>query len=366
MDKLNQLTKDALHKISNMNATSSVLAVLVGLLAGFIILLVSNPSQALAGFSAIIGGGVSDFKNMGQVLYFATPIIMTGLSVSFAARTGLFNIGASGQFIVGAYAAILVGVKCTFLPGHLHWITAILAAALAGAVWGSLCGFLKAYRNVNEVISSIMLNYIGMFLVNWMITLTIHDTLKNQTQRVANSAIIPKMGFDAVFRVGNSPSSANAGILIAIFAAVIIYIVLEKTTFGFELKACGFNRDAGRYAGVNERRCIILSMAIAGALAGLGGALLYLAGSGNGIDVVDVLAMEGFNGIPVALLALNNPIGVIFSGLLVAYLSVGGFNMQLYRFAPQVIEIIIAIIIYFSAFALVLKGLLQRRGEEKK
>jgi simple sugar transport system permease protein len=231
---------------------------------------------------------------------------------------------------------------------------------LAGAVWGGICGLLKAYRNVNEVISSIMLNYIGMLMVNWLITLTVHDTLRNQTMRVPAAGNVPKMGFDMVFRTGHSPSSANGGIVIAILAAVILYIILEKTVFGFELKACGFNRDAVKYAGVNERRCIISSMAIAGSLAGLGGALMYLAGSGNGIDVVDVLHMEGFNGIPVALLALNNPIGVIFSSLLIAYLSVGGFTMQLYNFAPQIIEIIIAIIIYFSAFALILKGLLNR------
>lgn len=350
--------KNVLYKISAADATSSFLAVAVGLLVGFIILLVSNPAQAAGGFGAILTGGISDGKNMGQVLYFATPIIMTGLSVAFAGRTGLFNIGASGQFIAGAYAAILVGARCTFLPGGLHWIAAVLAAALAGALWGLIPGLLKAYRNVNEVIACIMMNYIGMYLVNYLIVRTVYDSLKNQTLRVAESANLPKMGLNMIFRDGNSVSSANAGIFIAILMAVLMYIILEKTVFGFELKACGLNRDAARYAGVNEKRSIVLSMSIAGALAGLGGALLYLAGSGKGIDVVDVLAAEGFNGIPVALLALNNPIGVIFAGLLIAYLTVGGFTMQLYNFAPQVIEIIIAIIIYFSAFALLLKTLL--------
>ena len=172
---------------------------------------------------------------------------------------------------------------------------------------------------------------------------------------VPGNANLPKMGLDQIFRDGNSTSSVNSGFFVAVVMAVLIFIVLEKTSFGFELKACGFNRDAARYAGINEHRSIVYSMAIAGALAGLGGALLYLAGAGNHIDVVDVLAAEGFNGIPVALLGLNNPIGIIFSGLLIGYLTIGGFNMQLYDFAPQVIEIIIAIIIYFSAFALLLK-----------
>ena len=341
---------------SVVNAFSSVSAVIVGLLVGLIILLVSNASQALWAFITILTSGFSSLREFGQVLYFATPIIMTGLSVGFCARTGLFNIGAAGQFIVGAYAAVLVGVHCTFLPGHLHWITACLAAILAGALWGAIPGIFKALFNVHEVIACIMTNYIGTYLVNYLITQTVFDSRQNQSARVLDTANIPKMGLDGIFRDGFIISSINGGILLAILFAVLIYIVLEKTSFGYELKACGFNRDAARYAGINEKRSIILSMVIAGALAGLGGAFLYLAGAGKSITVVDVLAAEGFQGIPVALLGLNNPIGIIFAGILVAYLQVGGFNMQLYNFAPQVIEIIIAVIIYFSAFALLLRG----------
>jgi general nucleoside transport system permease protein len=186
--------------------------------------------------------------------------------------------------------------------------------------------------------------------------------------RVTAAANLPKMGMDKVFSDGFITSSANSGFLIAILFAVLIYIILEKTSFGYELKACGFNREAARYAGINEKRSIIVSMVIAGAMAGIGGALLFLAGSGKGITVVDTLAQEGFLGIPVALLGLNNPIGIIFSGLLIAYLSVGGFNMQLYHFAPQVIEIIIGVIIYFSAFALLvskfIKSVKKRMGSK--
>ena len=350
------------------DALSSVTAILVGLFAGFIILLISNAPQAPQGFWAILSSGFSTMNDLGQVLYFATPIIMTGLSVGFSAKTGLFNIGAAGQFIMGAYAAVLVGVKCAFLPGHLHWIAALLAAMLAGALWGAIPGIFKAVFNVNEVISCIMTNYIGTYLVNFLITKTAYDSLRNQSMRVADNANLPKMGMDKIFRDGFIVSSANSGILIAVLFAVLIFIILEKTSFGYELKACGFNRDAARYAGINEKRSVILSMVIAGALAGIGGALLYLAGSGKNINVVDVLAQEGFNGIPVALLGLNNPIGIIFSGLLVSYLNVGGFNMQLYNFAPQIIEIIIAVIIYFSAFALLVReffnSLKKRRGGE--
>jgi simple sugar transport system permease protein len=353
---------------SMVNVLSSVTAVIVGLLAGFFILLFSNASQAFQGFGAIFTGGFSSMRNFGQVLYFATPIIMTGLSVGFSSKTGLFNIGAAGQFIVGAYAAVLVGVKCGFLPGHLHWMAALAAALLAGALWGAIPGLFKAFFNVNEVIACIMLNYIGTYLVNFLITKTMFDSLRNQSMRVVDTANLPKMGMDKIFRDGFNVSSANSGIFIAIAFAIFIYIILEKTSFGYELKACGFNREAARYAGINEKRSIVLSMTIAGALAGLGGALLFLAGSGKGITVVDILSQEGFNGIPVALLGLNNPLGIIFSGMLVAYLSVGGFNMQLYNFAPQVIEIIIGVIIYFSAFALLVRGFInslkKRKGGE--
>jgi len=350
---------------STVNVLSSIAAILVGLLVGFIVLLLTNASQALGGFSLIIAGGFSSMRNIGQVLYFATPIIMTGLSVGFSSRTGLFNIGASGQFIVGAFAAVFVGVKCPFLPGSVHWIIALAAAMAAGALWGAIPGIFKAFFNVNEVIACIMTNYIGMYLVNFLVGRTIFDSLKNQSMRVADTANLPKMGMDQIFRDGNSVSSANGGIFAAILFAVLIYIILEKTTFGYELKACGFNREAAHYAGINERRSIISSMVIAGAMAGLGGALLYLAGSGKGITVVDVLAAEGFNGIPVALLGLNNPLGIIFSGLFVAYLNVGGFNMQLYNFAPQIIEIIIAVIIYFSAFALLVRDFLNSLNKQR-
>ena len=227
-------------------------------------------------------------------------------------------------------------------------------------------GILKATRNVNVVIGCIMMNYIGMYTVNALVSGFIYDPLQSQSLPVDADAILPKMGLDLIFRHNNRPSSANAGILIAILAGVVIWVILQKTVFGYELKACGFNSEAGRYAGMNEKKNVISSMAIAGALAGLGGGLLYLAGSGNGIQVVDTLAAEGFNGIPVALLAMNNPIGIIFSGIFIAYLKVGGDQMQLYNFVPEVIDIIISVIIYFSAFALVFRGIINQFFGRKK
>lgn len=345
-------------------AAASIIAILAGLLFGFIVLLISNPSQAADGFIIILKGGFSTGgKGMGQVLYFATPLIMTGLSVGFAFKTGLFNIGAPGQFIMGAFMAVYIGVKWTFLPAPLHWIAALLGAAIIGGLWALIPGLLKAYLNVHEVIATIMMNYIGMYLANFLVKATVYDSKKALSMNVAESAVLPKGGLDHVFykQMGNYAdlSTVNCGVYIAVGVAIIIYIVLNKTTFGYELKACGFNKDASRYAGISEKRSIVLSMVIAGALAGLGGGLLYLSGaSGRHIKVVDVLAAEGFNGIPVALLGLSNPIAVIFSAIFISYITQGGNYLQTLDYVPEIIDIIIACIIYFSAFALIINTLL--------
>ncbi|QIB69189.1 ABC transporter permease [Aminipila butyrica] len=358
------------------NAMSSIFAILIGLLFGFIILLISNPSQAAEGLVIILKGGFSaGGKGMGQVLYFSTPIILTGLSVGFAFKTGLFNIGASGQFIMGAFAAIFVGVHWTFLPAPLHWMAALLASAVAGGLWALIPGLMKAYLNVHEVISTIMMNYIGMYTANYLVKLTVYDSLKAQSLNTAQTAVLPKLGLDAIFYNtmggGKDLSTVNCGIYIAIIMAIITYLLLNKTTFGYELKACGFNPDASRYAGINEKRNIVLSMVLAGALAGLGGGLLYLSGAGGRhIKVADILAGEGYNGISVALLALSNPIGIIFSGIFIAYITEGGNYLQSLNYAPEVIQIIIACIIYFSAFSLILRriipGIIKRRSENKR
>jgi simple sugar transport system permease protein len=340
--------KKLLQKKAFLGLSASVISIIIGFAFGFLVLLASNPGNAIGGFMTILMGGFSEgMKGTGNVLYFATPIILTGLSVGFAFRTGLFNIGASGQFILGAFTAIYIGVKWTFIPPSVLWIVALLGAAVAGGIWAMVPGLLKAFRNVNEVISSIMMNYIGMYIVNFMVVQTVFDSAKNQSI-TPYAATIPKFGLERIF----PDSSINFGFIIAIAVAILIYIVLQKTTFGFELKACGFNRHASEYAGMNSKRNIWMSMLIAGALSGLGGGLLYLAGSGKHIQVVDVLAQEGFNGISVALLGLSNPIGIIFAGIFIAYITIGGFYMQVYQYAPEVINIMIAVIIYLSAFSL--------------
>lgn len=356
--------------LSSMSA--SLLAIAAGLLAGFIILLISNPQNAWQGLLTILLGGWNNgMKGLGQVLYYATPIIMTGLSVGFAFKTGMFNIGAAGQLMVGGFVSIYVGVTWTFLPGALHWVVALLMGALAGMVWGMVVGLFKALLNVHEVITSIMLNYIGMYGINFLVKNShLFNALKNQTVNVADSAIIPKAGLDNIFYIlkgkFQDASSVNAGILIALALAVVMYIVLNKTTFGFELKACGYNRHASRYAGISENRAIITSMAIAGALSGVAGALMYLASaSGMHIHVAEVLAAQGFNGIAVALLGMSNPIGIIFTGLFIAHITVGGSYLQSLKYMKEIIEVIIGLIIYFSAFSLLVRDAIARAGRRK-
>ncbi len=333
--------------------SSSLFAILAGFVFAFIVLLISEPTEAVNGFVTILKGGFSDgLTGTSRLIYFATPIIMTGLSVAFAFKTGLFNIGASGQFIVGAYVAVHIGVKWTFLPPSIHWVVALIGAAIAGALWGAIPGILKALANVNEVIASIMTNYIGMYLVNMLVKKNVFDQLRNQSVEVAKSAVIPRLG------IGDS--NINYAIIIALIFVIIIYILLEKTTVGYELKACGQNKFASKYAGINEKKNIILAMVIAGLLSGIGGGLMYLYGAGKYIQVLDVIAPEGFSGISVALFGQSNPFGVFLAGLFIAHIRVGGSNLQLHGYAPEIIDMIIASIIYFGAFALLFKNLISK------
>ena len=342
-----------------LNLTASLVSILAGLLVGFILLMIFNFDKALYGFGNIIFTGLSSPDRFAKVLYTAAPLLMTGLSVGFAFKTGLFNIGASGQYTVGAVLS-LVGAIMWQLP----WYACILLGMAGGAVWGAIPGICKALFNVNEVITSIMFNWIGLFAANLF--------LYNSPQMLANAwgainkdrtaalsaanpgAILPKMGMDQAM----GSNYMNIAIFIAIIAAFIMWYVLQKTTFGYELKACGYNRNASRYAGINDKRNIVLSMVIAGALSGIGGALYYLSGTGQ-FTMGKMLLTMGFNGIPIALLAASHPLGTILSSLFIGYIQVGGEALQP-EFAKEIIDIIIAAIIYLSAFSLLMRELILR------
>ena len=339
---------------------ASVISIAVGLLFGFILLLILNPSKAGIGMSAMLTTGFSSLDKFGKVLYQSAPLMLCGLSVGFAFKTGLFNIGASGQYTMGAYFALIGAIIL-----HLPWWGCLLLSCIGGGIWGIFPGLFKALFNVNEVITSIMFNWIGMYLVNLLLANTpimlasawgASNSDRTADLNVANpSAVIPKAGLDKLF--GNSPW-INISVFIAIGVAILMWFILQKTTFGYELKACGLNKEASRYAGISANRNIILSMIIAGALSGLGGGLYYLAGTIQYVLEKSVLGM-GFDGIPVALLANSHPIGTIFSSLFISYIKVGGSAMQP-NFSSEMINIIIAVIIYLAAFALLMRGVIMK------
>lgn len=350
-----------MRKDSVFSFLSSVLVVIIGLLIGLVILFISNAQQAWPAFVTILTFGFTSMRNVGDVLLQAAPIILTGLSVAFAFKTGLFNIGASGQFTVGAFVAVFIGVEFTFLAPTPRILLAIVAAALAGALWAAIPGLLKAYRNVHEVISSIMTNYIGMFLVNFLIINYIFDQGRGTSTRLPDDSTLPTLGLGYIFRDHLRASHVNIGIILAILAAIGVYLLLEKTTFGYELKACGFNKDAAKYAGINQNRSIVFSMMISGALAGLAGALNYMGATGLSMSTIDALAPEGFTGISVAFLGLSHPLAIIFSGTLISYLYLGGARMQAFGFSIEIVEVVISIIIYFCAFVSLVRVFLQKR-----
>lgn len=331
--------------------TSALLAIFLGLIIGFIVMLVAKPERAGAAFEKILLYG---FTDLGNVFYFATPILMTGLAVGFAFKMGLFNIGASGQYTMGMFFAMYVGFHFGLSSG-LHWIVCVLAGMIGGMLWGMIPGIFKALLNVNEVITSIMFNYIGMYLVDMFIKSDskMYDTVRTRTLYLPASAQLPSLGVEN--------SSVNISIIIAILLAILLFVILNMTTFGYELKATGFNKHASKYAGMNGTRNIILTMMIAGALAGLGGAFAILApstiaGSSQTYEPINVIAANGFNGIAVALLGNSSPIGIIFSALFISHIQRGGSQTSILGFKPEIIDVVISVIIYFSAFSLIMKN----------
>lgn len=351
----NNFLKSNMKKITHgkgfSSFTAALLAIAMGLIFGFIVMLIARPGNAIQGFGRVLFGG---FSRIGDVFYFATPILMTGLSVGFAFKMGLFNIGASGQYTMGMFFALYVGFMWD-LPDSIHWIACVLAGMVGGLLWGIIPGIFKALSNVNEVITCIMFNYIGMYLVDMWIqgNSTMYVSSKTRTAYLPGSAQIPSLG------VRNS--SVNIGIIIAIAIAVLLYIILNKTVFGYELKATGLNKHASKYAGMNDKRNTILTMAIAGALSGLGGAFAILApssipGSSMTYEPISVIAANGFNGIAVALLGSSHPLGIIFSSVFISHIQRGGTLTSLFGFKPEIIDIVISVIIYFSAFSLLMSA----------
>ncbi|MEE1306183.1 MAG: ABC transporter permease [Agathobacter sp.] len=380
-------SKDGTKKV-----LSSLLSILIGLFFGAIVVFITgltNDTISLKGawegarliFFGIFSTGRDSAgaltwginpTNLGDTLFRATPLIMTGLSVAVAFKTGLFNIGAAGQYLMGTMTALVIAlsIPTSACPAWLVWILAFVGAAIAGAIWGAIPGMVKAFFNINEVIACIMTNWIAANLVSWFFDGSRYCNVEEYGKTgyiyksSFNGVATTKLGLDKIF----AGSQVNGGIVIAIIIAIVIYIIMNKTTLGYQLKACGSNRHAARYAGIKDKRNIVLSMAISGSLAAMGAALYFLAGNTEfAWSTYQSLPAEGFNGIPVALLALNNPIAVVFSGAFMAMLSnVGQTLTKLTAYNEYITDVIIAVIVYLAAFSLVIRMWLSGKNKKAK
>ncbi len=391
MKKESFLTK-LYQKDGTKTVLSSLVAILIGLGLGCVIVFVVSLLNAnitlkggWEGIRLVLFGVFSTGRNasgnltfgfnpqnIGDTLFRATPLLMTGLSVAVAYKTGLFNIGAPGQYLMGTVATLYtaLSIPTNIVPAWIVWILAMLAGMLAGAVWGAIPGLLKATRGINEVLACIMTNWIAANLATLLFDI---GNLKNANEAgkvayikptAANGVATAKMGLDKIF----PGSQVNGGILIAILIAVAVFVMMTKTTLGYELRVCGSNRHAARYAGISDNRNIVLSMAIAGALAGGGAALYWLSGNTEFYwSTYQSLPATGFNGIPVALLAANNPIGVIFSSVFMSLLNMNGLQLKtLTAYNEYITDIIISSIVYLSSFSLIIKLWLSSRKKKKE
>ena len=332
----------------------SLISVFLGLVAGAI-LMTATGSNPFAGYRYLFSGGLMNVERFGNTLATATPLIMTGLAVAFAFNTGLFNIGASGQMLFGGLCATALGLTLDVPKGLLIPIV-LIAAVLGGAIWGLVPGLLKARFNVHEVVATIMMNWIAYWVVYYAVPAYFRgEFLETESRRIPEAASLRARWLTEVF----DGSYINFGMLVALCAVVIIGIVLNKTVLGFELKAAGYNRFASEYAGMKVERNIVLSMTIAGALAGLGGATLYLGYATN--MQIGVLPMQGFDGIAVSLLGANTPLGVLAAAIFFGILHSGkGFMNAMTDIPPQIGDTIIATIIYFAATSVLIEKNLDR------
>ena len=342
--------KKILRSQAVQSLLASLLCVVVGMLAGYIVLLFINPEGAGEAILTVIKNYFyypskpAVMKYLGNTLVKTAPLLMCGLSVLFAYKAGLFNIGAAGQYVAGAGAALYLALAL-----HMPWYVCLLAAMVAGALLGAVSGLLKSYFNVNEVISCIMLNWISLYCVNMLLT-RVKESTSPYTLTLASTnpgALLPSMGLGALF-------SKNAYVTIAlplsVLVAILIWVVLEKTRFGYELRATGNNKNAAKYCGMNQNRNTVLTMMIAGAIAGMGAAMLYLTGFEQWQCSQSSVPAMGFNGISAAFLGGLNPIGTIFSSYFIQHITNGGAYVDKSLYCAQISDLISSLIIYLCGF----------------
>ena len=349
-------TKSSLLKNNAVQSLlCSLICVILGVFIGYIVLLLINPTGAGKAILAVIKNffffpeGPARAKYFGGTLVKAAPLVMCSLSILFAYKVGLFNIGVAGQYVAGAGACLYAA-----LAWQCPWYVCLLLAIAAGAVFGAFSGILKAYCNVNEVISGIMLNWIVLYLTNMLLT-TVKEDASPYTKVLAHineSAVLPSLGLGALF---NNNQYVGLAIPLSVLMAILVWVVLEKTKFGYELKATGYNKNAAKYCGMAEKRNIILSLMISGALAGMGAAMLYLTGYEQWQCSTSSVPAMGFNGIAAAFLGGLNPIGTVLASFFIQHITAGGAYVDKSMYCAQISDLISALIIYLCGFVLFMK-----------
>ena len=347
--------KNLLRSNAVQSLIASLLCIVLGLLLGYIVLLFINPSGAGEAIMAVVKNFWNysranlQAKNFGNTLVKTAPLLMCALSVLFAYKVGLFNIGAAGQYVVGSCACLYAA-----LAWQWTWLPCLLFALVIGGVYGALVGLLKAYCNVNEVISGIMLNWIGLYTTN-MLLAGVKESTSPYTLHLksdAPQAMLPTAGLGAMF---NNNSNVTIAIPLSILIAIAIMVILDKTKLGYELRATGNNKNAAKYAGMAEKRNIILTLVISGALAALGGAFLYLTDFEQWSVTQSSVPAMGFNGIAAAFLGGLNPIGTIFASYFIQHITVGGAYVDKTMYSSQISDLISSLIIYLCGFVLFIK-----------
>ncbi|SMG51478.1 ABC transporter permease [Paenibacillus aquistagni] len=346
------------------NGIKSLIAVALGLMAGALLMLFTGHNP-IEGYMYLLQGALKNPERIGNMLATATPLILTGLSVAFAFRTGLFNIGAAGQMLFGGFCATAIGLSLD-LPRPLLLTVMVVAGFIGGALWAFIPGLLKARYNVHEVVSTIMMNWVAYWTIYYVVPGYFKGaSLETESRQLPPEAMLHQQWLTDLFQ----GSYLNLGFFIAVLAVIIVAFIINKTTLGYELKAVGFNRHSAEYAGIAVKRSIVMSMLISGGLAGLAGVAQY---TGNASSIqIGVLPTQGFDGIAVALLGINAPLGVFLSALFFGLLYSGrGFMNAMTEIPPEIADTIIAIIIYFAATSILIERLYQkmksRRAANKK
>lgn len=346
--------------ILESNVLYTIIAIVIGFVIGAIFLVIAGISPAVA-YGKLFTSIFSKPKYLVWTLVYAAPLIFTGLSVAFSFRTGVFNIGAEGQFVVGGLVACILGVVLK-LPAGLHALVCLAAAAAAGCIWSLIVGVLKVKRGIHEVLSFIMFNWIAFYLSNYTVNLSfIHRDKTEATQDVAATA---RLLLPEGLRNSLGCSSAHWGFVLAVIVAVIIWVIIEKTTLGYKLKAVGFNSNAAEYGGIDANRSILTALGISGLLSGLGGAVQVLGMSGR---LSQFAGQEGFGfeGITVALIGGSNPLGCIFSGLFYGAMKYGGSKLSLVKAPSEVVDIIMGCVVLLIAIAHVFKHFVLKAAKKE-